>query len=272
MKKSTKTLLIAALCMAIVGAAFCIAGLCFGFTLDQFQEAVEAGDFEISYPAGGQEKVRKLISDADTWVSDITSDEIEFEQSYTSIEALDLEVGVGECRLILWDGEEVKVTGKGLPVSFQCQKDGKELEIDCQKNSWRFWDTDSEDTVLEIYLPQDLELEYVKMETGVGSTRVEGGFLKCREFEVSCGVGECNLKLDVEKKLDLDGGVGEVFLELKGQEKDFNYEFDCGIGEVVIGSRRISEVGYEDQIHNGASREISIDNGIGNVEITFSGR
>lgn len=262
MKKSTKSLLKAALVTSVVGSGFCIAGLCLGFTFGEFGAAVEAGNFQLIGPSDLQDKFSTVVTDT-------VYEGMEYEQSFAKeVKALELDLGVGDCYLCIYDGNEWKVSGTNLPASFQCRMDGSTLEIDCESSSWRFWEKSS-DSVLTLYIPEDHLLKKVDIDSGVGNIQTENGTLICEELDLDCGVGDCYLDLDILEKADLDGGVGDIYLTLKDSMNTYNFDVDCGVGEITIGTIHISELGGTQKIDYGADREIVVDSGVGNVQILF---
>lgn len=298
MKKSTKALLMATLCMVIVGAAFCIVGTCFGFTFSQFIEAVEEGRLEIQLPfdmgieqetsvesALEEKSLGESVLEESTHMEStpiknapltetLTASvyegvEAAYQESFKGIDSLDLDLGVSQCTIILWNEEEFLVKGADLPDDFDCRKDGRELEIDCDEDEWRFWENRA-GAVLEIYVPREQLLEKVVIAAGVGEIEVRDGYLTCEELKLESGVGECSILADIQEKIEIDGGIGSVELELKGRETDFNFDLDNGVGEVVIGDAHLKDLGVDEQIDNNADKEVIIDNGIGNITVCFS--
>lgn len=261
MKRGTKGLLKAALTMTILGAAFCIAALCLGFSPRELEAAVEEGKFELVGSEKMQRKVTSIVKDA-------TEDSGDFEQAYTSIDSLDLNIGVADCELIMHEGDELLVKGYDLPSSFSCRQNGDTLKIECEVSGWQFWQQNN-DAVLELYIPSDLKLKEVKLDCGVGTIESRDGFFTCDELEVDMGVGDCSFWADIREKADIDGGVGNLELTLNGDKEDFNYDIDCGIGEITIGDETFSNLGEDQKINHHADKEIEIDCGIGEVEIAF---
>ncbi len=247
--------------MGVIGSGFCIAGLCLGFTFGEFGRAVEAGKFQLIGPVDLQDEVGSAVSDAVT-------ESIDYEQKFEEIESLDIDLGVGDCTIYLYDGDEWKISGSNLPGSFKCRKSGDTLEIDCQKSRWMFW-SNTDDCMLELYVPESCTLEKIDIDCGVGNVETHGGVLRCEELDLDCGVGECDMRMEICDKADIDGGVGDLMLTLSGEQDDFDYDVDCGIGEIRIGDLVINELGGEWQIDNDADREIVVDCGVGTVKIEF---
>lgn len=262
MKKSTKTLLMASFAMLIVGAAFGIVSFCFGFEVEAFREAVDEGKFQVIGPSGWS-------GDVKDWVSDLTTENVEFSESYTGIDSLDLEIGTAECMIIPYSGKEWKVSGYNLPSRFTCKKSGKTLKIDSSKSGFRFFNFGGDNAVLELYIPKTQCADKIKINAGVGSVGTVDGILVCDELDLDCGVGECVIRADIRKKGEIEGGVGSISLTLVGEEQDYNYDIDCGVGSIDIEDNHYSELGNKKKIDNGADRDLEIDCGVGSVEIYF---
>lgn len=259
MKRSTRNLLKAALICFVLGAAFGISGFCTGFRTSDFNAAVDKGYFTLAGPIG--EKTTSLVADA-------TKSKRSYNGTFSDVEKLKLDTGAADCRIIPYDGETWKVTGSNLPSSFKCQQKGSELKLD-SSNSWRFFSFGNQHAQLDIYIPQSQEVEKIEIDAGVGNFEVGDEFLKCRELEIDSGVGDCTIRADITRKLDIDGGVGEIYLILKGEETDFNYDIDSGIGSLEIGGSHYSDLGNEEKIDNDASKDIILDTGVGAVTIEF---
>lgn len=261
MKRSTKALLMAALCFAITGGAFCIVSICTGFTVERFQNAVNDGDFIL---IGSQDAAKEVNS----FVTDISGDNVDMEQTYRDIDSLKLQAGAAKCQIILWDEEEWKVKGINMPASFSAKKSGGWLKVSCTYSGMKFWENRS-DTVMEIYVPKDVVLSEVELESGVGEISIEDGFLICENLELECGVGECDIYADVKREAKIEGGVGAVQLTLVGKEEDYDFDLECGLGSIKIGDDEFEGAGVERRIDNEAERGISVECGIGSVEIVF---
>ena len=58
-------------------------------------------------------------------------------------------------------------------------------------------------------------------------------------------------------------------MTLQDSEDSYNYKFDSGVGGVTIGESDYSGLGKNKNIDNGAGKTISIECGVGNVEVLF---
>ena len=260
MKKTTKRLLLAALFLGVIGISFGIVSLCSGFRADDFRKAMENGSFQ---SAGGD-----LIGHAGVIASDLADHTSDFDETYTGIDSLRLDVGVAECTFYQSEDDTWRIKGYELPSGFTSKQRGGTLKVECKKAFWSFFGV-NRGAKLEICIPKDQSLKEARLEIGVGSLSSAGAVLVCDRLDVDCGVGECELLADVRKSADISGGVGSVRLTLIGQEYDFNYDLDCGIGEIEIGEKDYSGLGNDTKLDNGADKNVDIDCGIGSVEVLF---
>lgn len=261
MKRMTKLLCGAALVFTIIGFAFCIASLCFGFS---------SGDMEQVMAAGGSQfrGIRNFLKGDGGSPSEKT-EEIDFQQSYSGIKKLKIDVPVAECLLIPSADDTVQVIGYGLPSGFSCKKSGDKLHIEAPQNALDYLGFYHDTSYLEIWIPENLILDSLEVDAGVGEVTMEDGMIICREADIQCGVGSCSLNLNIRKKLELECGVGEIDLYLAGRKEDYNYRLECGIGSIEIGDDSYSELGGTQKIDHGAVREVSAECGVGSVAVMF---
>lgn len=231
----TKLLLVAAFVFGVIGGAFCIASFCLGFSGSDFAQVIQSGrSYATTRPSGVN-------------FSQLTQDDIEFEQSYrgTEIDELSLDISEMECRLVPWEREEWKVTGYQLPSDFKCRESGGVLEIKSGSSRFLPWNSQKENACLEILFPENTVLNGLEIDSGVGDILMEDGILVCGEADVDCGIGNCTLRMDVQDELKIECGVGDVSLLLAGAETDFDYRLDCGVGDITVNK------GIHEENHHG---------------------
>lgn len=113
-----------------------------------------------------------------------------------------------------------------------------------------------------------LKADKVQLEIGAGSMELEG--IQADELDVECGTGELSLSGVTARDVDVECGIGQITMGATGQQEDYDYEIQCGIGQVVLGNDSYSGLGQTRKISNQSSRFMSIDCGIGEIDITFS--
>ena len=60
---------------------------------------------------------------------------------------------------------------------------------------------------------------------------------------------------------------------MTGAQEDYNYDLECGVGNLDVGSDSYSGLGRENHISNtGADRKLELECGMGNVSVSFSGK
>lgn len=156
-----------------------------------------------------------------------------------------------------------------------------------------------------LFIPEEQYFEEVEVELGAGeitlenvntgemSLEVGAGGIYCRnikagELEASVGAGEIKLDgIDVEV-LDVEVGMGEIVgngsirksaslecsmgnleLTLKGSERDFNYRLEVAVGNLTLGRNSYSGLAKEQNIQNGAEKNMDIQCSMGNATILF---
>ncbi|MGN0548596.1 MAG: hypothetical protein ACI4IM_03280 [Acutalibacteraceae bacterium] len=102
------------------------------------------------------------------------------------------------------------------------------------------------------------------IEGGTGMLTVNGGSLN--NLNLDMGVGSLTFKSRIEGNSSLDLGVGEAKLIILGRREDYCIELDKGLGE----ARLEGESMRDDSVYGAGSNRLSIDGGVGAVNIEFS--
>lgn len=127
----------------------------------------------------------------------------------------------------------------------------------------------------------EIETEYLDLDIGVGSldlrntlakkAKIKGGIgeISARDFtnsqlDVEVGVGAVNIEGAFRGDVTIKGGMGDITLRAKGTEKDFNYQFDQGLGEIQLNNESVHNI---KQTNNKADKTLSAKSGIGNISI-----
>lgn len=104
-----------------------------------------------------------------------------------------------------------------------------------------------------------------QVSVGMGSAVLEGVLQgKCA---IECGMGDVTLEGTLQNDCMIDCGMGSVQLQLDGREEDFDYKVSHGEGNIDLGSRTMAM--GEQEIDNGADKKITIDCGMGTIDIDF---
>lgn len=246
MKKFTKVCLILAAVLAVAGIAFCIAAVVCGVDYNRLRSLSDL-----------KETVDKVVVTGESTGN-------EFEEEYTGIQSLELDIGVTDMSITESADDVFRVYGSNLDSAFQCWQDGETLKIE-SKGKRKLKQNMGERITIEV--PEGTVFKKVDLEAGVGS--LEADMLYCKDLKIECGVGSVTIHGRVDGECEIDGGVGEVVLNLENSEDDFNYDIQCGIGEVILGETSYSGISKEKRIDNQAEWDMDIDCGVGNIMVLF---
>lgn len=123
-----------------------------------------------------------------------------------------------------------------------------------------------------VYLNRDIETEKLSVEMGAGEFDSKNP-VTAEEADLEIGTGSMTFADLSARKTDGECGLGEMDLTLTGTQEDYNYDLECGVGNLDVGSDSYSGLGREKTISNkGADRKLNLECGMGNVSVDFSGK
>lgn len=228
--------------------------------------------------------------------SKIASDEISITNfENTNLAALDIEVGY--TNLTIKTGDFLRVETNNSNIN--CKQNNQNLQIKEKNHNWF---SNSENLDLILYIPENLELEEVKINAGAGKINAEKLTAKNLSFELGAGeteikklnvskkcnidsgagkvnilsgsitnldldmgVGEVNLDVVIAGKSDIDAGIGSLIMNLQGNKEDYNIKTDKGIGSMKIDGKEVAD----SEVYGDGENYIEIDGGIGNIIVNF---
>ena len=268
MKKFTKVMLIIAGVLASVGVICMVVAFGMGLTTNHFIKMIQdgrfsfdAGDFHISYD--------------DDWKDDFEGETLGTEnEDGESVDGeireacanIDLKFGAGILEISYADVDYIQVKQTNVP----------ELKVSVKNDTLVIRDETNihvdidgvEDRRLTILIPREMEFEDVELQ--IGASKADISNICAKDFELEVGAGQANIADLKVEKLDVKAGVGQVNIEVNGVQSEYNYRVECGIGHVVVGNSSYSGLGSEDNVKfEGATKEINVECGIGEVRIEF---
>ena len=123
-----------------------------------------------------------------------------------------------------------------------------------------------------VYLNRDIETEKLSVEMGAGEFDSKNP-VTAEEADLEIGTGSMTFADLSAKKISGECGLGELDLTMTGTQEDYNYDLECGVGNLDVGSDSYSGLGREKSISNtGADRKLNLECGMGNVSVDFSGK
>ena len=248
MKRFTKIMLGFAAFFSVVGVVSMIAAFVLGFNWNQLVEMAENGDL--------------LIQKEDN-SGKFPFFNHENSHDYEKCENLDIEFLAGSLNILYDDVEKIKVDQEGIR-DFSAKMEGHTLKIRVRKN----WISSGAKGYLTIIIPEDYVFEKVDLEIGAGQAEIDD--LRAKSLEIEVGAGQAEImNLDV-KHFSASAGAGQIEAELVGSEQDYNYDVECGIGEIVIGESSFAGLGRDARVDNpGADRKLDVECGVGQISIEF---
>ena len=218
-----------------------------------------------------------------------------------SIESNDiktLEIDLAYTSLSIKNGEAFKIDTNNSNITYK--QDNNNLKIEDETRKWYFATANNYELIL--YIPDNYELENVKITTGAGEISIDSLNVNKLEFELGAGkikidnlnvadecnieggAGELNILSGTINDLDLDMGVGETniiasligknqinagvgSLNIKLQDNKENYKIKVnkGIGNITVDGKGTSD----GEVFGNGDNKIDIDGGIGNITVDF---
>lgn len=212
-----------------------------------------------------------------------------------NITTLDLSLAYAD--LTIKTGEQFKLETNNNNIT--SEQHSNTLKIKEKGHKWLSKDYDEE---IIIYIPENLEFEEVEISTGAGKVIIESMTTKKLSFELGAGetqikslnvlreaeieggagrleissgsinnldldmgVGEIILDTELKGKSDIDAGVGNLRINLIGQEDSYAIKTSKGLGSIKIDGKEVSN----DSVYGNGTNQIEIDGGIGNIDIDF---
>ena len=108
----------------------------------------------------------------------------------------------------------------------------------------------------------------LEAETGAGEMVLN--HVTAEEMEIVNSAGHTYVNGSVSRKVDVECSLGQAELVLEGKEQDFNYELDCSVGSINLGSRNYSALADDTKINNSASKQCELECSMGEIVVSFS--
>jgi len=194
-------------------------------------------------------------------------------ESFSNIENLDIQIGLARLEMITHDEDtiRVEVEDSGNNRIEYYERNGT-LYIETRNRggvNFSFGRGGTDTPAIYVYLPQDIEFEEVDISVGAGELIAEGGLL-ARELNVEVGAGRVVIeKADFIEEASIRCGAGEVILTLIGAKEDYDFRLTYGIGRIVVGDSSHAGLGGNIILDHGQDRPLTIDYGVGSVEVHF---
>lgn len=178
--------------------------------------------------------------------------------------------------------QNIEIYAEDIYNGFEIYQKGNKIVVD---QPHYFWFSGYDDANIKIYVPTGYSFKKAEVNMNAGVLKVTGikadkldvnsaaGKLDmysavCNDFDLDAGMGKTSIKyLTCQDNIDIDLGMGDVDVMLKGYQEEYNYSVDVGLGNVKIGDDRFSGIADHKMNHGTTHKKIDVDCGMGSVTI-----
>ena len=143
---------------------------------------------------------------------------------------------------------------------------GEELSIDVGAGKTSITGVSAQEFSLDygagVISISDSDFTNSEIDGGTGDVNINNTIFT--NLELDTGVGEFNFNGQILGRNEINVGIGECNLSLTGGEELYTLNFDKGIGNIILNGTDYGRASY-----GNGNNIINIDNGIGDVSITF---
>ena len=87
--------------------------------------------------------------------------------------------------------------------------------------------------------------------------------------ELQINAGEMVIGYYEGSNLDVECAVGAMMIVCEGNKNDYNYNLECGVGEIIMGDEIYSGLGQEMHVKNGGTKLIEAECSMGQIQLEF---
>ncbi len=103
----------------------------------------------------------------------------------------------------------------------------------------------------------------------VGAGTIELKKLQAKDISVDCGVGSVFIEGAITGNNDITCGVGNVEMDLDGEEDDYSYDIESGVGNINIDNDHYHSISDKRINNEGAIGSFNLDCSVGNITVDF---
>lgn len=291
MKKFTNIMLKIAGVTAVLGVVCMVIAFAMGLTTDHFMQMLRDGRFALVIKNGQivkytEDSINEDVSNSIGVVNGESdkdaSDEWQFFLN-EDCESLDVDFGAGVLDIHYDDVENIQIYHENIK-QFKAEVKNGVLKIN---TGHEVYIDDADDRQLVIILPREMQLDEVDLDIAAAFAHIDG--IQAQNISITIGAGQANVsnitadEIQVEvgagqasvstldaKEIEAKCGMGQINLEVAGTQSDYNYDVECGMGNVEVGHHGYGGVGSQ---HHGdnheAVRHIDVECGMGEVTVKF---
>lgn len=144
-----------------------------------------------------------------------------------------------------------------------------EAELDIAASNVTIDDLEAKEFDLELGAGQveikNLTADQAEFEVGAGEVVLSGG--KIGKLDTKVGMGNVTFRGTIEQYADVECHMGNTDIILEAELDDYNYELQCGAGNIDIGKESYSGLSKTKVIDHQKNATIKIECNMGNVSV-----
>lgn len=183
------------------------------------------------------------------------------------------------------DRYAVEYTVKSKSRAPEIRVEDSTLIISEKKDPVNFYGTKTKNLDIVVYIPKDVALDTITLD--VGACDLDFSNINASKLDIDSGAGDIDMTdcsigeialdagagdVDLENvefiKLDIDAGAGDVDVSGIGDISEYSFDVSVGMGDLTIGGKKMSGIGRDYETTGSTSKEIIIDNGAGDVDVS----
>ena len=185
------------------------------------------------------------------------------EDDFQNTRKLDIDINYGSLRIFEAEGiSQIEIKSTDKYNAIQCYMDNEILKIKRNKNHYR-----GKEPQIEILVPVGYRFDKVSLDMGAAQCRMNQ--ISTHTLEIDAGVGDVSYTGSVTGDVELEAGVGSVTLNLTGSQEDYNYNIECGVGTIQVGSEKYTMLSNDTYVNHNAPYTMDLSCGVGSVQVNF---
>lgn len=104
-----------------------------------------------------------------------------------------------------------------------------------------------------------------KLEVGAGELVVSN--LKTQDAKINCGLGSVVITGEIQRDLTADCGMGSIELDLSGEEENYDYYINCGVGNVKLNRHNYDFIASDTIRNQNAVGSFKLNCGMGSIVV-----
>lgn len=260
--------------------------------VEKFKDIAERTGIQISFPKDGfglnltskeDYDLDEAIRDGELYSADKKVSSFEADR----VKRMDISVGAGQLEIKEnADTEEITVRHSGIG-NVECELDNGTLVLDVSDYTGVVLGVGKANAIsCTIEVPADYKAGEIAIDIDAGTVNLDdlqvGDFsldmgtgqiicknLKVREADIEVAAGECLFQGEITEQMEITCAAGQVITELTGKEEDYDYNIDCSVGNVRIGTTSFAGLAGSREMDRDAEKSITVECMAGNVEVKF---